>query len=361
MTLLNRYILKEFSKVFTLASFTLIFIYLLIDFFEKVRVFLRYKPDPIFIAEYFLYQLPKIFYDISPMAILISTLVAFGTFTRNNEIIALKSAGINSYKTAFPVLAASVAIAIVLLYANTSLIPSGIKQAEFVRSVYIEKGSETSYFRQNKIWLRTKNHILFNIQLIDPDKSKILGIGIYKLAADFSLLEEIDAKELIFEGSEWHLISGIKREFLGDGQVRTTTFDKEKFYLDKTLEDFKQVEIHEDRLKYDELKNYVKKLTSEGYGATRYWVDLYGRVAFPFVNILMCLIAIPFGFKNDKRSAGISKGIGISLAIGFSYWIIYAVSTSLGHTGVIPPLLSVWIANLLFLAIGSYLFLTIKQ
>ncbi len=45
MTLINRYILKEFLKVFTLASSTLLFIYLLIDFFEKVRVFLRYKPD----------------------------------------------------------------------------------------------------------------------------------------------------------------------------------------------------------------------------------------------------------------------------------------------------------------------------
>ncbi|MHB8481756.1 MAG: LPS export ABC transporter permease LptG [Nitrospiria bacterium] len=361
MTLLNRYILKEFLKVFTLTSFTLLFIYLLIDFFEKVRIFLRYKPDLFVIFEYFLYQIPKIFYDISPIAILISTLITFGTFTKNNEITALKSSGISPYKTAIPIFATAVVTALFLLYANTNMIPSGIKHAEFIRSVSIEKGSETSYFRQNKIWFRTKNHILFNVQLIDPDKGKILGIGIYKLSNNFSLTEEIDAKELVYEGSDWYLLSGIKRTFSRDGQITTAAFDKEQIDLDKTPADFKHIIIQEDRLKYDELKNYVKKLTSEGYTATRYWVDLYGRVAFPFVNILMALIAIPFGLKNDKRSAGISKGIGISLAIGFSYWIIYALSTSLGHSGILPPLLAAWLANLLFLAIGGYLFLTIRQ
>jgi lipopolysaccharide export system permease protein len=360
MTLINRYILKEFFKIFFLASLTLVSLYLLIDFFEKVRIFLKYRPDPFAVIEYFLYQLPKIFYDTTPIAILLSTLITAGTMAKNNEITALKNAGSSPYRLAVPIFGVSTLLGLFLLYANTSIIPTGIKHAEFIRSVFIEKGSESSYFRQNKIWFRTENHMLFNVQLIDPDKNKILGIGIYKLSESFSLIEEIDAKELVYEGNQWYLVQGIKRKFLGEGRIESIPFEKEKFYLDKTPEDFKQVEIQENRLKYDELKSYAKKLASEGYITTRYWVDLHGRLAFPFVNIIMALVALPFGLKNTQRSGGISKGIGISLAIGFSYWIIYAMSTSLGHSGMLPPLLSAWLANLLFIAVGGYLFLTIR-
>lgn len=361
MTILTRYVLKEFLKVFLLSSIALVSIYLLIDFFEKVRVFLKYKPELFDIVEYFIYQVPKIVYDTTPVAILLSTLITFGTFSKNNEITALKSAGISPYKTAYPVLGVSALIGMILLYANTDMIPSGIKHAEVVRSVLIEKKGEFSYFRQNKIWFRTENHILFNVQLIDPDRHKILGIGIYKLSDTFSLKEEIDARELVYEKSNWYLVSGVRRVFLGGGEIRTETFEKERIDLNKSPEDFRQIGIQEDQLKYVELKNYVKKLSSEGYITTRYWVDLYGRIAFPMVNIIMAVIAIPFGLRNDKRSGGISKGIGISLAIGFSYWIVYAISTSLGHNGTISPLLSAWVSNLLFLVIGAYLFLTIRR
>ncbi|MBI1824552.1 MAG: LPS export ABC transporter permease LptG [Nitrospirae bacterium] len=361
MTLITRYVAREFIKLFALSLVSLVLIYLLIDFFEKVRIFLRYKPDIFTILEYFICQIPKYIYDTAPIAILLSTLIVFGTFSKNNEMTALKSAGISPYKTALPVVGIAAIIGVILLYANTDLIPAGIKQAELVRSVFIEKKGEFSYFRQNKIWFRAEDHVLFNVQLVDPDQHKIFGIGIYKLSDTFSLKESIDARELIYEGSEWYLVSGVKRTFLKGGEIRTEKFDRERITLDITPEDFKQIGIQEDRLKYVELKNYVKKLSAEGYVTTRYWVDLYGRIAFPVVNVIMAIVAIPFGLRNEKRSGGISKGIGISLAIGFSYWVVYALSTSLGHNGMIPPFLSAWLANILFMVIGGYLFLTIRQ
>ena len=361
MNLLTRHLLKEFLKIFLLSALTLIMIYLLIDFLEKVRILIRYKAEPIQVFRYFLYKIPKIVFDTTPMAVLISTLITFGIMARNNELTALKSAGTHLYRVAAPVLVFSFIIALGLLYANTDLIPSGIRQAEFIRAVYIEKGSETSYFRQDKIWFRVADRVLFNVQLIDPEKNKIQGIGVYKLSDSFSLLEEIDARELVYENGNWFLISGIKRKFLGSGRIESEIFEKETFPLDKKPEDFRRIEVHEDRLKYSELRNYVEKLSAEGYVARRYSVDLYGRLAFPFVSFIMALVAVPFGMNNEQRAGGISKGIGISLAIGFSYWIIYAVSISLGHSGMLPPFLSAWVANFLFCAIGVYLLLTVRQ
>lgn len=361
MTLINRYISKEFLKIFFLSSFFLVFIYFLIDFLGKLRIFLKFKAEPTAVFEHFLYLLPKFIYDTTPIAILFSTLITFRMLAKNNEITALKSAGVSLYSLTLPVLGMASLIGMVLLYANTDVIPIGIKHAEFIRSVLIEKNSPTSYFRQNKIWFRAENHVLFNVQMIDPDKHRFLGIGIYKLSDTFSLNEEIDAKELSYENSNWYLLNGVQRIFSGEGRLETVKFEKMRFDLDKTPEDFKQIGIDEDRLRYSELRDYVRKLSSEGYLTTRYLADLYGRMAFPVVNLIMAIIAIPFALNNDGRSGGISKGIGVCMGIGFSYWFIYAMSISLGHGGMLPPFLSAWLANLLFMAIGGYLFLTIRR
>jgi lipopolysaccharide export system permease protein len=44
----------------------------------------------------------------------------------------------------------------------------------------------------------------------------------------------------------------------------------------------------------------------------------------------------------------VAQGIGIGLIIGFSYWLVYAFGMSLGRSGILPPLLAAWFANILF-------------
>ena len=87
---------------------------------------------------------------------------------------------------------------------------------------------------------------------------------------------------------------------------------------------------------YFELKRYIRKLQSEGYDATRYVVDLHGKMAFPLVSIILAVIGISFSLRSE-RSGGIAQGIGAGLVIGFSYWLVYAFGMSLGSPAPFPP------------------------
>ena len=84
-------------------------------------------------------------------------------------------------------------------------------------------------------------------------------------------------------------------------------------------------------------------------------VKLYEKTSWPFISMVMALIALPFAFRIGKRGA--LYGVGIALVLGIFYWMVYAVFTKFGEVGNLPPIMSAWSANILF-AIGAvYMFL----
>ena len=124
--------------------------------------------------------------------------------------------------------------------------------------------------------------------------------------------------------------------------------------------DFTAVQKEAENMGYTELKQYIKKIQAEGYDATRYLVDMHGKVAFTFVSIILVIIGISFSLMKTERSGGIMQSIGAGIAIGFSYWIVHAFAMSLGRSGTIPPILSAWIANLILGSASIAMFLRIK-
>ena len=72
MPILFRYLLREYGKIFTMCFSGLMTIYLVIDFFEKVRRFLRYDANWLDVLTYFLLKAPAISFQIAPLAILMA-------------------------------------------------------------------------------------------------------------------------------------------------------------------------------------------------------------------------------------------------------------------------------------------------
>jgi lipopolysaccharide export LptBFGC system permease protein LptF len=74
----------------------------------------------------------------------------------------------------------------------------------------------------------------------------------------------------------------------------------------------------------------------------------------------MALIGISMALRREK-GIGIAQGIVGSLAVTFVYWIFFGLSRSLGLSGVFPAFWAAWASNILFLLIGGYLLLHIRQ
>ena len=78
---------------------------------------------------------------------------------------------------------------------------------------------------------------------------------------------------------------------------------------------------------------------------------LQRKVAFPFVTLIMTLLAVPFAVTTGRRGALYGVGVGIVLAI--VYWMTLSVFGAIGAGGLISPMLAAWAPNILFAAAAA--------
>ncbi|MCP9451030.1 MAG: LptF/LptG family permease, partial [Nitrospira sp.] len=104
MTILFRYVLREHVKIFLMCFSGLLTIYMVIDFFEKVRRFLRYDSGVAPLLVYFALKIPAVSFQVAPFAVLVATLLTIGLLSRSNEITALRSCGVSLLRMTSPFL-----------------------------------------------------------------------------------------------------------------------------------------------------------------------------------------------------------------------------------------------------------------
>ena len=103
---------------------------------------------------------------------------------------------------------------------------------------------------------------------------------------------------------------------------------------------------------YSDLGEFIRNQQRAGQDASRWLVDYYGKIAFPFSNFIVVLFGIPF--SSMRKKAGLGIEFGIAIGICFLYMIFLKISQAFGYNGDLDPLLTAWLANIIFLLAGVY-------
>jgi len=110
---------------------------------------------------------------------------------------------------------------------------------------------------------------------------------------------------------------------------------------------------------FGELASYAAELRDSGRPQPQYEVALHNKIAFPFAAIVMAMVGFPFAFRLERRGA--LYGLGVSIALGLVFVIVYAFFTTLGEVGALPPAVAVWSPSTLFSLLAAYLFLGVRS
>jgi lipopolysaccharide export system permease protein len=173
------------------------------------------------------------------------------------------------------------------------------------------------------------------------------GVTLNYLEENYMQKKRVDADKAEWRDNQWVLQNVLITTFQDDTFPTLERKVTQVVHLPETPADFKTVQKDTDRMGFLELYQYIRKLQSGGYDATRYLADLHGKIAISLVSILLVLIGISFSLRS-ARQGGIAQSISAGITIGFSYWLLFAFSLSLGRSGLVPPILSAWLANILF-------------
>ncbi len=359
MKILSRHIFGEFFRIFLMVLIGILAVYLCVDFLQRADHFIKFNATVSQIARYSLYSLPAMATSSFPIAALIATLLSLGNLSRHNEIIAMRAGGVSIAAIIAPVLVGGVIISVFGFINNEYIMPRFTSRANYIKNVQIEKKQQPVVFQQRKLWLRGPDNSIANIDLVTPDRSEMIGVNIYKLNPDYSVRERITAQSLLWENGAWRLKHS-RKFILGQETVISQSADEEVFNIVGSPEDLGAVAKSSEEMNFRELWDYVRRLKMSGYKATRYEVDLQGKLAFPFSSLLMVMIATPLSLQK-VRSGGTSRGIAFAVLIAFIYSGLVSVGTALGRSGTLPALEAAWLANVLFASASAYVLFRMQR
>jgi lipopolysaccharide export system permease protein len=355
---LDRYILKEFLKTFSLIVLSLICLYLIVDFFERIRMFLSNDATAFQMASYFIYNIPTILSQMIPVTFLLSTLLTFGLLSKNSEITAMKSNGVSLYRISMPVIVFSLFVCIFAFLLAEFITPYTNQKAKHIKLVEVQKRKKLGSFKENQIWYKSEKGI-YNFTVFDPEKATLKGVKINFLDRDMNLTKRIDAREALWSEGKWHFRDLVITTFPEGNFPVLERASSMIIDLPETPADFTVVQKDTAEMGFWELQRFIEKVRSEGYDATQYVTDLQGKIAFSLVSLILAVLGVSFSLKSE-RSGGVAQGVGAGIIIGFSYWIVFAFSMSLGHAGTLPPFIAAWSANILLGAAALFLFSRIR-
>jgi lipopolysaccharide export system permease protein len=365
MRLLDRYLLVEWLKAFGLALAATLGVLLLADMYGNISDLLSYGAHPREVFYYYRLLLPGFMPAVIPLSQLVSLLFVFGNLHRNNEITAMRAAGLSLWRIARPFWIAGALLALLLGWLDAAVVPWSVEAARTYRD-NLRDAADRRKLPPDEVGLipqvaydnsSARRHWFINS--FSDASYRAVGVSVYELDVLGHDARYIFAREGYFDptAGDWVLEKG--REIFFDpagGAERSTPFDKKEF---TELRDSPSVMLtlrrNADSLSLNELIGVLGQASNRASPAMNaYAVRYYAILAKPFICLIVVGLAIPFAVAGVR----VSPMVGVSKAVGlfFANYVVSGVCTHLGDQHDLPALVAAWLPIALMCALAAWLF-----
>lgn len=354
ITRLDRYIIAKFIGTYIYSIFLIISISIVFDFNENLAKFSNnHAPWKAIIFDYYVNFVPYYASLFSPLFVFIAVIFFTSKLAGNSEIIAMLASGMSFKRLLRPYMISAALIAIVNFYLAAYLIPNGnIIRMEFERA-YKNKRVNTSAVN---VQLQVGPGIIAFMQSYDNLSKRGYGFTLDKFE-DKKLVSHMTANIIQYDtisDSRYHwkainykirTLKGL-REHIQTGIEIDTTIMMEPLDLVYTSD-------QQETFTSSELKRYISKQQERGSSnVVQYEVEYHKRIATSFASFILTIIGVSLSAR--KRKGGMGLYLGIGLALSFTYIMLQTVSATFAINAGAPPMLAVWIPNILYVFIAFF-------
>jgi lipopolysaccharide export system permease protein len=361
MKLIDRYIVRQFLSTAAFSLVAVLVVFLVIDSMEKLDDFIDRQASLGIILLYYFYFVPEIIKLIIPVAMLLASLFVTARLSTQNEWTALKSSGVSLYRLMVPFLAVAFLISLLSVYFNGWVVPSANKKKFTIARVYLHKDVVSA--SGANIYIQDTPTRILSLGYFDDTRNVASRVSIqdFDVADRTVLLTRVDAVSMVWDSTQqqWLLQNGTRRWF-GPGQERMESFAAQPAGpLHFNPEELRKKQEKPDEMSYYDLRDFIQNQQRAGQDVSRWQVDFYSKMSYPFATVIVVLFGVPFA--SIRRRGGIGVQLGVSLLICFVYLIFMKVSEVFGYNGDIPPLLTAWSANFIFFAAAAVVTLRVQK
>jgi len=361
--ILDEYVVREFLNTFFLVLAAFVMLMLVFTFFELVGDILRNHIPLSTVGAYLINLTPSMLYQIAPLAVLIAVLVTFGVLNRNSELIAMKATGISLYRLVIPIVSIAAVLALSLFLFDEFYLPQANRKQEALRSVIKGRPPQTFLHPEQK-WIFGQPRSgeparIFYYQFYDPDHNEFANLSLFEFdPSTFALSRRIFAARVYWDSGtgSWNFQNGWQRDIDGANVTEYREFKQTTFAeIHEEPSYFKKESLQSQEMNFRQLDRYISDLSQSGFDTMRLRVELWHKLAYPLIAIVMAVLAIPFALSMGRR--GSLTGIAVAIAVALAYWVVDGLFGAMGTVNYLPAALAAWSSDLLFGLVGGYLLL----
>lgn len=347
------YIIKKFFTTFVVTLSLFIFIIIIFDVSEKLDDFLK-KSAPLnkIIFDYYFNYIPFFLNLFSPIFIFISVIFFTSKLASKSEIIATLAAGVTYNRIIRPYMIAAAFFAVVSFFLNAYIIPRSDKKRVAFENVYVRERHDAYV---NNTHAQILPNTYFYMEFFGNDSTGS-GVSLERFEGN-ELKSKLFARRISWnrKNNKWRLEDYMVRTFLPNGNNTIETGR----YMD-TLIPFNPADFfrrNDDVMAFDinELSQFIEDEKLKGNENLHFYItEKYRRYAAPFSTFILAFIGVCVSTKKSRGGVGLNLGIGIF--ISFIYLFVIQYFNTYGNTGLMNPIVAVWIPNFIFAGVGFLLY-----
>jgi lipopolysaccharide export system permease protein len=357
-SILPTYLIKKFVGWLLgfLLGITVMFV--VVDYVSNLG---RFENASFFeIALFYWYYLPWLVQIILPIVILLASMSAIGSMSRWNELVAMKTAGMNVRQLTAPLLVLGAIIAVLGFYMGEKILPrANMLRRELTENIGKSRAQKTQgaipanlEYRRDFYYFGNEKTIYF-FKEFHTGQASAKGAWRETYTAN-GISHKVIAEGAEFKNGKWKFTNGTVRAFLDSG-LTATAFDTLTDTILRVSPKDMVVQIKSpEEMSYWELHDFADKTRRRGEDVSRYQAQLYFKLALPVMNFIVILLGVSISARAGRKGGAVLFGIGLLLM--FSYWIISQFGLAFAQNGQISPFMGAWAGNILFSIIAIFLY-----
>lgn len=352
----KRYLWQEIASSILLIMFALLAMFSFFDLIQELESLGQGTYGISTMLLFVVLSAPGHVYEVMPVAVLVGAMYSIGRLARNSELIIFRVSGLSTLDLVLALLRIGLLFAIITFLVGELITPLSEKTAQRMRIKATESVIAQDF--RSGLWVKDGKSFV-NVETVLPDAS-LLNIHIYEFDSNFHLNAINNAKQGHFEGENRWVLQEVAQTRFSQNKIKTNTFKQANWQSLIKPELLNVLLIAPEKMSAWNLYSFIKHLQNNKQKASRYSVALWSKLTYPLACLVMVLLALPFGFL-EQRSSGISAKIFIGLSLGILYQIMNRVFLHIGTLNDWSPIISAITPTLLFLMAALILFILVER
>lgn len=354
---IDRYIIYKFLSTYIFLITIIVVIAVIFDFNEQIDKLTRsHAPMQKIIFDYYVNFIPYFANLFSPLFVFIAVIFFTSKLADNSEIIAMKSTGMSFRRLLRPYMVSAAIIALSSFLLGAYVIPqTSVERVNFYNR-YIKKKTDITSI--DNVQMQVDTGVVAYITYFDNVTKRGYGFSLDKFV-DKKLVSHLTAQTITYDTLSERRCSWTLQQY----HIRTLQGKREKLESGAKLDtiimmepkDFFFVRNQQETMTLPQLNEFIDRQKLRGAaGISTFEVEYHKRFAAPFAAFILTLIGVTL--SCEKRKGGMGASIGAGIALSFAYILFQTISATFAINAGWPPMLSVWIPNILFAIIAGVLY-----